>query len=282
MNPRFKNTTRVALPALLALGSLLTPAAALCADPVLPSLAGSIVPVLPDATYLHISTADTQPPPLFPALGPAQDTQPIDLWALGYRPGDTIQLTRQGEFRFSVHSLGFSTLMIGVFSASPTLLGPSVLNRVADAIEAGDDFTSMPTFDSGNLDPTDIAEDFRIFGGTGTLVTIPEGARYLFVSASDSKYNDNLDVDGDFAVTIGLHRLSYSRLCLLTHRLVTKAGIAHALCVKLQNAEAAAVRGNTNARDGLIGAYINQLRAQTGKSVTAENADALVALAERL
>ncbi len=72
--------------------------------------------------------------------------------------------------------------------------------------------------------------------------------------------------------------VTYESLCALTEALVTKASIAHALCVKLENAEAAAARGNLNARDGMLKAYRNQLDAQTGKSVSAADAALLKAL----
>ncbi len=72
--------------------------------------------------------------------------------------------------------------------------------------------------------------------------------------------------------------VTYDSLCALTEALVTKASIAHALCVKLENAEAAAARGNLNARDGMLKAYRNQLDAQTGKSVSAADAALLKAL----
>ena len=55
-----------------------------------------------------------------------------------------------------------------------------------------------------------------------------------------------------------------------------KGQIAQALCVKLQNA--AAARGDVNARNGLLNAYRNQLDAQTGKAVSAANAAVLKSL----
>ena len=80
-------------------------------------------------------------------------------------------------------------------------------------------------------------------------------------------------------VLVGLNlRTTYADLCRLTERLVGKGQIAKALCVKLQNAAAAAGRGDMNARDGLLHAYRNQLDAQTGKAVSATNAAVLKSL----
>lgn len=64
----------------------------------------------------------------------------------------------------------------------------------------------------------------------------------------------------------------------LTRRLVEHRGIANALAAKLDASAAAAARGNDQASDGSIAAYISQLRAQAGKHVTADTA----ALLERL
>jgi hypothetical protein len=67
-------------------------------------------------------------------------------------------------------------------------------------------------------------------------------------------------------------RVSFDGLCALTQRLVDKAGIAHALCAKLSTAQAAAARGNAGAKSGALGAFANQLRAQSGKSISASDA----------
>ncbi len=80
-------------------------------------------------------------------------------------------------------------------------------------------------------------------------------------------------------ILVGLDlRPTYADLCRLTERLVTKASIAQALCTKLENAAAAAARGNLNARDGMLNAYRNQVDAQTGKSVSAADAALLKSL----
>jgi hypothetical protein len=57
-------------------------------------------------------------------------------------------------------------------------------------------------------------------------------------------------------------------LCELTNAYVTKDGVAHSLCVKLEH--------------GSYGAYANEVAAQSGKSLTAEQAATLTRLAGRL
>ncbi|NIT61742.1 MAG: T9SS type A sorting domain-containing protein [Aliifodinibius sp.] len=85
--------------------------------------------------------------------------------------------------------------MIGVFSSNDSLLDPSQPHRVPGAIDAGEDFTTSPTWNGGL--PTDIPEDFFI---DSILIQVPDSASFIFVSAHDSWYNDNTDPDNDFAV----------------------------------------------------------------------------------
>lgn len=72
--------------------------------------------------------------------------------------------------------------------------------------------------------------------------------------------------------------VTYDSLCALTRTLLTKPGIANALCGKLDKAEAAAAIGNDGVRDAYLRDYRKQLDAQTGKSVTAANAGLLKSL----
>jgi hypothetical protein len=76
--------------------------------------------------------------------------------------------------------------------------------------------------------------------------------------------------------------VTFASLCTLTRFHVTKQGIADALCAKLAAAEAAAARGNEEAKRGSLGAYVNQLEAQAGNALTAEAAAHLAALAATL
>ncbi len=76
--------------------------------------------------------------------------------------------------------------------------------------------------------------------------------------------------------------VTYARLCELTQEAVSNDGVAHALCAKLEAAAAAEARGNDDAKAGSLGAFVNQLEAQSGKSLTAEAAAYLIALAGQL
>ena len=57
-------------------------------------------------------------------------------------------------------------------------------------------------------------------------------------------------------------------LCDLTTAYETKAGVAHSLCVKLEQ--------------GSYGAFVNEVAAQAGKSLTSEQAATLIRLVQQL
>ncbi|HVD31175.1 MAG TPA: Ig-like domain-containing protein [Methylomirabilota bacterium] len=77
-------------------------------------------------------------------------------------------------------------------------------------------------------------------------------------------------------------RVSESSLCVLTRRVVTNDGVANSLCAKLDNAAAARDRGNLNAAQNMLNAYMNEVNAQRGKAISTEDADLLILLATGL
>ena len=113
-------------------------------------------------------------------------------------PDGRLGLTHLGDFAFFNEVLEEEGEVIwAVFSGSDTLLpNGNLLNRVPDALDAGLDIL---TDDIGGL-PTDIPEDFSV--SKRTVVTVPAGATHLFVSAGDSFFSDNNDLNGDFRLMI--------------------------------------------------------------------------------
>jgi len=136
----------------------------------------------------------------------AQDSAPIRLADLGLIPGDTISITRFGDFSVGETFADNGTNLMAIFSASDLLLAGAVLNRVPDAIDAGPEITTFATL-IGSL-TTEIAEDFRVsaYGDPATSrtlsLTIPAGATHLFLGVNDSFFGDNTDPDGDYRVEI--------------------------------------------------------------------------------
>jgi hypothetical protein len=153
-------------------------------------MAQTVVPLNPKATYLR-SNQDT-----------VLNAAPILLSSLGASPGDLLRIRALGEFAYNT-SGQTSNVMCAVFSSSATLLASSVQARVPGAIDAGVNWDSGATY-RGSL-PTDIPEDFLVSNnGTigGVLVSVPAGAVYIFVGTPDSLYEDNTDLDNDYAAEL--------------------------------------------------------------------------------
>jgi len=136
-------------------------------------------------TYLHTVLDNRQPP------------QVVDLVSLGVQPGDKLQLRRKGSY--SDDLLLVRTRVAGVFSATNTLRGSPIggpfwnfnWSRLPNAVNAGSDVTTPRTF--WLLNPTDIREDFEI--GNSTVVTVPAGAKYLFLTPIDNHFDENFSFD---------------------------------------------------------------------------------------
>jgi len=110
------------------------------------------------------------------------------------------------------------------------------------------------------------------------------GDAWTFVLGSSTYSADATDNAGNagsgstsFDVSV-----SYDGLCTLVERFVTQKGVANSLCVKLRAAARSEARGNTKARDGSLGAFINEVEAQSGKKVPADKTAILIALAQAL
>ncbi|HUP90547.1 MAG TPA: hypothetical protein VM100_14405, partial [Longimicrobiales bacterium] len=110
----------------------------------------------------------------------------------------------------------------------------------------------------------------------GAAYTFSLGANSFSASATDHAGNTG-NGSTSFTVTV-----SNETLCTLTRSLVTKTGTANSLCAKLDAAAASAARGNTNASQNQLNAFINEVSAQTDKSITAANAAILTTLAKAL
>lgn len=111
---------------------------------------------------------------------------------------------------------------------------------------------------------------------TGAAHTFDLGTNTRTASAIDRAGNTG---SGSASFTV---KVTYASLCTLTERMVSQAGIAKSLCAKLAAAEAAAERGNTNAKRGALGAYVNEVQAQTGKAISSADAAVLIRLAGAL
>ena len=103
--------------------------------------------------------------------------------------------------------------------------------------------------------------------------TFPIGQTIVTCIAVDHSGNSRTE---SFTVTV-IH--TFESLRRVTQREVDDSQIAHSLSVKLEGAEEAASRGNSEAANGMLGAFVNELDAQAGKAIDAGLAAGLQGLA---
>ena len=118
---------------------------------------------------------------------------------------------------------------------------------------------------------------------TSTCVAIDAPA-YTFPLGSHTYTSQVTDQAGysASATTTFTVQVTAGSLCALTKQFETNAGVAGALCAKLQNAEAKAGQGNGHPTQNMIHAFENQVSAQTGKTLTTAQAQILTSLAQSL
>jgi hypothetical protein len=144
-------------------------------------------------TYLYVDPRDSSG---------VESPGVADLQSNGISAGDTILITFEGTVdRYGGSDYDTLDYLIGVFSSTNQLLSVSEADRVPDAINAGDDFTTSQTWFSH--EDTDIPEDFEITPSTGFLIQVPQNAKYLLISMHDSWYPDNTS-PSSIAATIEL------------------------------------------------------------------------------
>jgi hypothetical protein len=113
-------------------------------------------------------------------------------------------------------------------------------------------------------------------GASGAAYTFGLGAHELDATATDVAGNTGT---GSTTFTV---IVTFDSLANLTEQFVSQHGIANSLTSKLSAAASAASRGNDSAKAGALGAYINELSAQSGKALTAAQATLLQQLAGAL
>lgn len=96
---------------------------------------------------------------------------------------------------------------------------------------------------------------------------IPAGGTTYTATATDLAGNSTT------ASTVVTLRTTAEGLCTLTSSWVSNAGIANSLCVKLRNKAASG---------GTLDNYRNELSAQSGKAITSDRANSLIALSRQI
>ena len=162
----------------------------------------------------------------------------------------------------------------------------------------------------GDLNDFEFSEALTILEDAGltTLIeTLPQNERYSYVFDGNSQTLDHMQAssgllatliefdsvhaNSEYADQISDHDPQAARfglvvtadaLCSLLATMVDKEGIVNALCAKLEAAAASEARDNPDSKAGQIGAFINQVEAQRGKSISDADAMRLIELAEML
>lgn len=165
----------------------------------------------------------------------------------------------------------------GTSSSSVTIKRDATVPAIAFSGNAGaytvDQFVGITCSAS---DPTSGVASSSCPGASGAAYLFNIGSNALSASATDYAGN-GASASASFTVSV-----TTGSLCNLTQRFVSSAGIANSLCVKLNAAGAAIARGNMQAKAGPLGAYVKEVQAQTGKSISAANAAILIRLANLL
>lgn len=102
------------------------------------------------------------------------------------------------------------------------------------------------------------------------------GTHTLAASATDAAGN-TATVTATYTVTLG-----GSGLCALVHQLSSSSDVADGLCDKIAQIVSAKAKGQAKVAANVLGAFNNQLKAQTGKALTSAEAALLASLAAQL
>ncbi|HEY8644990.1 MAG TPA: HYR domain-containing protein [Gaiellaceae bacterium] len=113
-------------------------------------------------------------------------------------------------------------------------------------------------------------------GVSGPARSFGLGSHTVSATATDNAGNTGTG-STSFTVTVDANSL-----CALVQQFSTNAGIANSLCVKLQAAAAAAARGQSKTKANDLDAFDNEVTAQSGKALTADQAALLVQFAAAL
>lgn len=148
----------------------------------------------PRGTFLRPDALDT---PNAPTV--------IDLGARGWSSGDTVLIQARG--RFQTDGAGtWADRLVGIFSASSTVLGATSLHRVVDAIPVGAPaYVTAPAAPSGVQ--TDVFDDFLVTrrGVEVTIPFLPGGVTpFLIIGTDDTSWGNNSDPDNELRVVLSL------------------------------------------------------------------------------
>ena len=118
------------------------------------------------------------------------------------------------------------------------------------------------------------------FRADGSAVVFFEDLNSL--TGSDRNFHDTIFIFRGVAPVPPAEQITYESACEDVLEYVAHQGIANSLCVKLDAAARAAARGNDEAAAGALGAFVHEVKAQTGKHISPEHAAILIHSADKL
>ncbi len=170
-----------------------------------------------------------------------------------------------------------------------TCTATSAGGTASESVTLKRDATDPTVTYSANAGSYDVAESVGITcAATDNLSGIASdtcadlsGAAYTFGVGTTSFSASAEDVAGNAGSAAGSFDVTASLdgLCTLVQRFVSHHGVANSLCAKTRAAERAR---NDSAHDGALGAFINEVEAQSGKKIDADDALVLIAIANAL
>ena len=154
-----------------------------------------------------------------------------------------------------------------------TNLPPTATFVAPATVDAGNPFTLALTNPSDPA-PADVAAGFTYafdcgsgYGPFGAASTKSCPTSNVGVLSVGGKIRDKDGGVSEYRASVQAV-VTVASLCALTEQFVTKEGVAHSMCEKLES--------------GSIKAYINEVEAQAGKSLTQAQAELLIRLARSL
>jgi hypothetical protein len=241
-----------------------------------------------NGTVIPPAPADTTPPTDAPVVSPAAN-------GAGWNVSDVTvdwNWTDGGSGIDAAHCVQSSTSAgEGAITLTSTCQDTAG-NPASDSVTVKVDKTAPVVSYSGNVGTYEVDQPVSIScsasdalsgvaSDTCADVSGPAWSFGLGVHTASATATDNAGNTGSssalFTVTVDA-----TSLCTLVQTFSTKTGIANSLCVKLQAAAAAGARGQSKVRANDLGAFVDEVRAQSGKALTADRAALLVELAAAL
>jgi uncharacterized protein len=156
------------------------------------------------------------------------------------------------------------------FSDTVTLLKGSELHTLIDTLPVNEQYTYVFEGNSQAIDHTLLSNH--------AFASVPW---HYDVVHLNSEFADNAS-DHEPQVTRLYLPVTTTSLCADVQQVITNAGVTNSLCQKLQNLDDAALRGDQRAANNLRDAFVHEVDAQTGETISAAAADLLKRLAGAL